>query len=74
MSGLALTRRPGEELYIGDEITVTVLSIRGNQVSLLIDAPRDMVILRKEVFDRMQMEKQEKPADDELSESECSAL
>jgi carbon storage regulator len=47
---LILSRRPGESLTIGDNITVTVVSINGNQIRLGIDAPRDVRVLRDEIY------------------------
>lgn len=49
---LILTRRTGESLIIGDEVTVTVLGIKGGQVRLGIEAPRDIAIHREEVAER----------------------
>jgi carbon storage regulator len=49
---LILTRRPVETLYIGDEVTVTVLGVVGNQVRFGIEAPRHVVIDRAEVHER----------------------
>jgi carbon storage regulator len=49
---LILARRPNESLVIGDNITLTVLSIKGNQVRLGLVAPREVVIDRAEVHDR----------------------
>ncbi len=47
---LILTRRAGESLLIGDEVSVTVLSVKGGQVRLGVDAPRDIAVHREEVI------------------------
>lgn len=54
---LILTRRVGESLKIGDEVNVTVLGIRGNQVRIGVDAPKDVAVHREEIYDRIQQEK-----------------
>lgn len=54
---LILTRRMGETLMIGTEVTVTVVGVQGNQVRLGINAPRDVPVHREEVYDRVQSEK-----------------
>lgn len=55
---LILTRNLNETIVIGDEITVTVLGIKGNQVRLGINAPKEVSVHREEVYQRIQQEEQ----------------
>lgn len=57
---LVLTRRTGESLMIGDDTTLTVLEIRGTQVRLGIEAPRDIAVHREEVYERIKREQTSK--------------
>jgi carbon storage regulator len=56
---LILTRRVGETLMIGDEVTVTVLGVKGNQVRIGVNAPRDVAVHREEIYERIKREQAE---------------
>jgi carbon storage regulator len=56
---LILTRRVGEKVMIGDDVSVTVLRVKGNQVRLGVDAPKSVSVQREEIFNRMKGEGEE---------------
>ena len=56
---LILTRRVGETVMIGSDVTVTVLGVKGNQVRVGVNAPRDVAVHREEIFERIKREQQD---------------
>ena len=61
---LILTRRIGEVLVIGDDVKITVLGVRGHQVRIGVDAPKNVAVHRKEIYDQVQHQEVKKPEDD----------
>ncbi len=57
---LILTRRVGETLMVGDDVTVTVLGVKGNQVRIGVNAPKNVAVHREEIYDRIKDEKDQK--------------
>ena len=53
---LILTRRVSETLMIGDDVSVTVLGVKGNQVRIGVNAPKDVAVHREEIYDRIKQE------------------
>jgi carbon storage regulator len=67
---LILTRRPGESVKIGDDVTVSILGIKGNQVRIGFNAPKDISIHREEIYERIQASKaREDDVQDDLIEA-----
>ncbi len=62
---LILTRRVGESLMVGDEITITVLGVKGNQVRIGVNAPRDVAVHREEIYNRIQDDDKAEPVEKE---------
>jgi len=58
---LILTRRVGETLMIGDEVTVTVLGVKGNQVRIGVRAPKHVSVHREEIYERIRAEQEMEP-------------
>ncbi len=59
---LILTRRVGESLMIGDDVTVTVLGVKGNQVRIGVNAPKEIAVHREEIYEKIQAEKSDNDA------------
>ncbi|MDD0824921.1 carbon storage regulator CsrA [Mannheimia sp. AT1] len=60
---LILTRKIGEVLLVGDDVEITVLSIRGNQVKLGVNAPKEISVHRQEIYDKIKASADEDKSD-----------
>jgi carbon storage regulator len=58
---LILTRRVGESVVIGDDIGVTILGVKGNQVRIGVTAPKDVTVHRQEIYERIKSEQEAQP-------------
>ena len=65
---LILTRRIGETLMVGDDVTITVLGVKGNQVRIGVNAPKDVAVHREEIYQRIQKEKTGENSDSDSEE------
>jgi carbon storage regulator len=68
---LILTRRVGETVMIGDDVTITVLGVKGNQVRVGINAPKNVAVHREEIYERIKREQQ--PGRDEAPDAPGTA-
>lgn len=66
---LILTRRVGEKLMIGDDVEIHVLGVKGNQVRIGVNAPKEVAVHREEIYDRIQLEKEAEEQSDKDGES-----
>lgn len=58
---LILTRRVGETVFIGDDIKITILGVKGGQVRIGVEAPNEVPVHREEIYQRIQKEKEQQP-------------
>ena len=67
---LILTRHAGETVMIGSDITITVLGVKGNQVRIGINAPKDIAVHREEIYERIQQENNTEDNNHSMDEEE----
>ncbi len=67
---LILTRRAGETLMIGDDVSITVLGVKGNQVRIGVNAPKNVSVHREEIYQRIQREKTQQAGGEAASDYE----
>lgn len=65
---LILTRRVGETLMVGDDVSITVLGVKGNQVRIGVNAPKEIAVHREEIYERIKKERAGQSANDSDSE------
>ncbi|MBS0393483.1 MAG: carbon storage regulator CsrA [Proteobacteria bacterium] len=71
---LILTRRVGETVMIGEDVTVTVLGVKGNQVRIGVNAPRNVAVHREEIFERIKREEAGESPETESGDDPASAV
>ena len=69
---LILTRRVGETVMIGDDVTITVLGVKGNQVRVGINAPKHVAVHREEIYERIKREQQSDAVEEKPKPAECA--
>jgi carbon storage regulator len=69
---LILTRRVGETVMIGDDVTITVLGVKGNQVRVGINAPKHVAVHREEIYERIKREQQSEEVE-QPKPAECAS-
>jgi carbon storage regulator len=69
---LILTRRVGETVMIGDDVTITVLGVKGNQVRVGINAPKHVAVHREEIYERIKREQQSEEVVEKPKSAECA--
>jgi carbon storage regulator len=71
---LILTRRVGETVMIGDDVTITVLGVKGNQVRVGINAPKNVAVHREEIYERIKREQHPEVGDEKPKPSEYAPV
>ncbi len=71
---LILTRRVGETVMIGNDVTVTVLGVKGNQVRVGINAPKHVAVHREEIYERIKREQQGEPNGESKTSTEFASV